>query len=393
VTPPWDVVVVGAGPAGAAAALGALRADPGLRVLVVDRARFPREKSCGDGIAPQVFAELAEVGVHDVASGWRPVRDLHLVRGPVCARGRLADTARVIPRDVFDLRLLEHARGAGAVVLQERVRDVGPAGPEVTVGGHRARVVIGADGAYSVVAGALRAGSRNPRAARRHAVAIRGYAPTPPHRAGSQVIVFNQARQPSYAWAFDRGDGLSNVGYGEPLRRDRPAARAAMLAELDRLVPGAATDGGSWRAHHLPLSGVRWRVPDGPVLLAGDAAGLVNPMTGEGIYYAVATGVRAGRAAAAALAADRPDTAGARYRRAAHTLLAAHLRHTWAAAGLAARPAVVETALAAAGTDPRVFGDLVELGLGRGRVTGRTLRALTGTALRHGLTSHPMSRG
>ena len=83
-----------------------------------------------------------------------------------------------------------------------------------------------------------------------------------------------------------------------------------MLEQLDLLLPGYVESGTAWSGHHLPLSGWRWDQPDGPVLLAGDAAGLVNPMTGEGIYYAVATGMLAGRAAARALAAGTPASAG-----------------------------------------------------------------------------------
>ena len=91
-------------------------------------------------------------------------------------------------------------------------------------------------------------------------------------------------------------------------------------------MPGAASTGSDWRGHHLPLSSWRWDQPDGPVLLVGDAAGLVNPMTGEGIYYAVATGIAAGRTAARAVALGRPEAAGARHRHVVRTLLGAHLR-------------------------------------------------------------------
>lgn len=79
-----------------------------------------------------------------------------------------------------------------------------------------------------------------------------------------------------------------------------------MTSAWDLLVVGAGPAGAShggrdWRGARLPLSTWRWRPARGPVLLAGDAAGLVNPMTGEGIYYAVATGLAAGRAAARAI--------------------------------------------------------------------------------------------
>ena len=95
------------------------------------------------------------------------------------------------------------------------------------------------------------------------------------------------------------------MGYGELLDPARPApGRATCCDRLEGLLPGAAENGTSWRGHHLPLSSWRRQQPDGRVLLAGDAAGLINPMTGEGIYYAVATGVLAGRSAAQALVVE-----------------------------------------------------------------------------------------
>lgn len=367
----WDLVVVGAGPAGAATALGALHAAPGLRVLLLDRADFPRDKPCGDGIAPHVLDALAEVGVRDAADGWAPVARLHITRGPDGVERPMVRPTRVIPRRVFDARLVEHAVAAGAELRRHRVRAVAPAddGGDVVVDGTvRARVLVGADGPRSVVRPAVGAPPG------RRALAIRGYAPTPSGRAGLQVIAYGDRRQPSYAWSFDRGDGLANVGYGELIDAGtaQPApSRALLLAELERLLPGATDGGADWAAHHLPLSG--WpgrRSPTawgGRVLLAGDAAGLVNPMTGEGIYYAVATGLLAGRAAAT----GDPARAGRDYRTATRDLLAAHQRHTTAASRLSASPRVVSAGIAASRRSQRVFDDLVEIGLGRGRITPR----------------------
>ncbi|HYO39713.1 MAG TPA: NAD(P)/FAD-dependent oxidoreductase [Nocardioidaceae bacterium] len=364
----WDLVVVGAGPAGASTALGALRADPGLRVLLLDRQDFPRDKSCGDGIAPHVFDALASVGVHDAADGWVPLRELELARERERVRRPLRRPVWVIPRQVFDARLVQHATQAGAVLLRHRVRDV-----RVTSGGvllddqFQGRVVVAADGAHSVVRPAV---GLPP--VRRRALAIRGYAPTPPTGRGKQLIVYGDRRQPSYAWAFDRGDGTSNVGYGELVGADHdPPSRALLLGELERLVPGTVDAGGQWRAHHLPLSQWRWEQPEGRVLLTGDAAGLVNPMTGEGIYYAVASGILAGRAAASALGAATPAAAGAGHRTAVRRLLARHLRHTFLTSRLSAVPRVVDAGIRAAARDQRVFDDLVEIGLGQGVLTPR----------------------
>jgi flavin-dependent dehydrogenase len=99
-------------------------------------------------------------------------------------------------------------------------------------------------------------------------------------------------------------------------------------------------------------------------------------MTGEGIYYAVATGMLAGRAAVRALAAGTPASAGRRYRADVRRRLARHLKHTWTASLLTRRPAVVRAGITAAGRDRAVFDNLVELGLGDGRITPRLASGL-----------------
>ena len=382
----WDVVVVGAGPAGSAAALGALSEDRSLRVLLLDRSTFPRDKSCGDGIAPHVLDALCAVGADDVVDGWTPIHQLELSHGDVRVEGRMAREVHVVPREVFDARLVERAVAAGAVLRQHRATSV-TTDPPLVSGELRAEVVIGADGAHSLVREALLGRRRESRA-----LAIRGYAPTTPALSGRQVIRYGDRRQPSYAWAFDRGDGLANVGYGELLPgedRGQQPSRQLLLEQLETLVPGAAATGTGWRGHHLPLSSWRWDQPDGPVLLAGDAAGLVNPMTGEGIYYAVATGLAAGRTAARAVAARRPEGAGAQHRREVRSLLGTHLRHTFVASRLSRSPAVVDAGIRAAGRDRHVFDTLVEIGLGDGRIDPRLIRALLGSLTRTHRTSKP----
>jgi geranylgeranyl reductase family protein len=385
---PWDLVIVGAGPAGAATALGARCADPSLRVLLLDRADFPRDKSCGDGIAPHVFDALAAVGVRDAADGWLPLQRLELSRGPTSVVRRMARPVHVIPRAVFDARLVRAASAAGAVLARHRVSGLARHGDEVVLDQRvAARIVVAADGAHSVV----RSWLTGPATGRR-ALAIRGYAPTAPERRGTQVIRYGDRRQPSYAWAFDRGDGVSNVGYGEllpgPDDADRAPSRALLLDQLESLIPGSVAGGTDWRGHHLPLSGLRWHQPDGPVLLTGDAAGLINPMTGEGIYYAVATGILAGRSAARAVALGDPALAGGHHRRRVRRLLARHLRHTWVASRLTGLGPVVDAGIRAAARDGRMFDDLVEIGLGDGLITPRLAAGLAMAVAAPAHTSH-----
>ncbi|MFI8306239.1 NAD(P)/FAD-dependent oxidoreductase [Streptomyces sp. NPDC085927] len=361
----WDLAVVGAGPAGAATALGALRADPDLRVALLDRADFPRDKACGDGVAPHVLDLLAEVGVTGLVDDRVPVDRLRLGRGGLVAERRMARPVWVVPRQILDARLVDAAVAAGARLLRHRVRDLRQHTDAVVLDGEvSAAVVVGADGAHSVVRRAL-GRPRGPMA-----LALRGYAPVGPGRHGVQVIEFGTRHQPSYAWSFDRGDGLANVGYGEFLHEDRPApTRVQLLERLEAVLPGATEGGRHWVGHHLPLSTARRRLPAGRVLLVGDAACLVNPLTGEGIHYAVATGIAAGRAAAAALRDGRPEGAGERYARATRRILLPHLRHTALAARLARSTRVIEAGLRASAADQRVFDDFVELGLARGRLT------------------------
>jgi menaquinone-9 beta-reductase len=365
----WDLVVVGAGPAGASAALAALHADPSLKVLLLDRSDFPRDKSCGDGIAPHCFEKLASIGVTGVEDGWTPLTQLELARGEESVAGEMARPVYVIPREVFDARLVERAVERGAVLRRRRVSSVDELAD--------ARVVVGADGAHSVV----RAHLGLPYG--RRAIAIRGYAPTPPDRRGTQIIRYGDRRQPAYAWAFDRGDGLSNIGYGEllPTDGDAPPSRRLLLEQLDQLLPGY--DGTHWKGHHLPLSGWRWDQPDGRLLLAGDAAGLINPMTGEGIYYAIATGLSAGRSAVRAL--RESGDAGALHRQAVRAELGRHLKHTFVASRLAERPVIVDGGIRVARRDHQVFDQLVELGLGDGRISPRLVRGLVAGLARKGL--------
>ncbi|WP_298332478.1 geranylgeranyl reductase family protein [Haloactinopolyspora sp.] len=369
----WDVVVVGAGPAGAAAALAVLASRPHTSVLLLDRARFPRDKACGDGIAAHAVDVLAAIGVPGVVDDDVPVARFDLTYGAARVTRPMARPAWVVPRTTFDARLADAAVASGAVLRHHRVRTVRCTPDAVMVDDTvRARVLIGADGAYSAVRRAIGAGPT-----RRRAFALRGYAPTPPARAGRQSIVFASASEPAYAWSFDIGDGWSNVGYGlYPSATASTPSRQMLQDHLEQLLPGSTRHATAWRGHHLPLSSWRWSNPRGSVLLAGDAAGLVNPLTGEGIYYAVATGALAGRAAATALATGRPAAAGAAYRSRVRSALGRHLRHTSTVARLARVPTVLRAGVRAAADEQELFDDLVEVGLGRGLVTARLVTGL-----------------
>jgi geranylgeranyl reductase family protein len=366
-----DLAVVGAGPAGSAAALGALTADPTARVVLLDRATFPRDKVCGDGLGPEGVDVLRRLHVvEEVLAGAAPLHDVRLVApdGTVAA-GRAPRPGYVVPRLVLDDRLRTAALAAGAEARTHRVRDVRQRGGWVEVDGVvRARTVVGADGANGVVRRCVRAGAQP----RRHTgVAMRGYGRA--SAVDELVIAFVDDRWPAYAWAFPTGDGTVNVGYG-PFDATMLDDRRGLVDSLRRhgAALGVEPDPATLRAHHLPLSTHRPWPAHGRVLLTGDAASLVNPFTGEGIYYALLSGALAGRAAVRA-----PDDPGSAYAGALRARIGRHLRHTSAAARVFRSTFPVDQSVRAAARSSAVLADLCEFALGTGLLTPRLVAGLT----------------
>ncbi|MFL6128228.1 MAG: NAD(P)/FAD-dependent oxidoreductase [Mycobacteriales bacterium] len=362
----WDLVVVGAGPAGAAAALAARRARPDARVLLLDKADFPRDKACGDGIAAHSRDELALLGVPDLIADYKPTHRLSVVSpGGVTVSATAARPNHVVPRKVFDARLVDAAREAGVAVRRHRVRQLTQQDGRVLVDGIPAGAVVAADGANSAVRRLLGVQSQ---AARHTAIAVRGYADLPAgseRSDGAQFIAMQQAGWPAYAWSFPIGDGTANVGFGMLLPKlhatGRPG-REVLHGRLAALLPDLPAR--DLKAHHLPLSPGRPAVPGrGRVLLAGDAAGLINPLTGEGIYYALLSGRIAGTAAVGA-----PTNPLGAYRAGLREALGSHLRTTDVLARAAQSPRFIDAAIGTAGRRSDVFDLLVDVGLGAGTV-------------------------
>jgi flavin-dependent dehydrogenase len=334
-------------------------------VLLLDRSDFPRDKSCGDGIAPHALDELARLGVPEVLDDAVPVRRLRLV-SPRGTEGvsQVARPNYVVPRTVFDARLVAAAVARGAVFERRTVRSL----EELD-----ARVVIGADGANGVV---RRLAGLPKQTEDTVAVAVRGYIPWDTSDP-EQVIVMDGRDWPAYAWRFDAGDGTANVGFGMllPNLRAMPRSKDALHERLVELLPEAA-GATRLRSHHLPLSTGRPVQPDGRVLLAGDAASLINPLTGEGIFYVLLSGRLAG--AAAVGGGDH----GRVYRLRLQRELGRHLRHTTLIARLTESPRVLDAGVRAVKDRPEAMQALVEVGLGKGLITPTLVRALATEAAR-----------
>lgn len=382
------LIVVGAGPAGAAAALHFLRRRPSASVLLLDKAAFPRDKVCGDAISPDGVAELERLGARSVVDGYAPIARMR-VRSPsgVEASGTAPEPGYVVPRQVLDARLVDLAVAAGAELRQVKVRTVSQDGRAVQVDGRfEAMALVGADGANSVVRRRL---GVPPNAQGHVGIALRGYAPL-----GGQepelYLGWVAADGPAYAWAFPirrsppavgrsvpsspMDEQMRNVGFG--LLASAAATRHLLERGVRRNLDPVAPDAATLRAHHLPMSSGRPCPYRGRVLLAGDAASLVNPLTGEGIFYALLSGRLAAQAAL-----DAPHDPGPRYSALLHHALGRHFRHTGLLARMAAWPWTIDSVVTAA-RDPAVLQTVGELAFGKGVVTPRVVTHVTAGWLR-----------
>ncbi len=313
------MVVIGAGPAGSVAAK--VLAEGGAKVALVDKARFPRDKACGDVVGPRAVSLLSD-RYGSFAAWTKPVGDMDVV-GPGGGRVRLpARPGRdfpaggwAVPRTILDKLLYDEAVGSGAEPLHGRFGGMVSAGGLQVVnldGGRRlsAEFVIGADGATSAVASSN--GMVDP------ARVLWGFAtrcyleqevPVP-------LISFWEEAPgrsfPGYGWLFPGPDGYANAGLGIGTGHSREGASRA-VHRLDSFLDhlrraghvGAAAPArrmGGW----LKMGMVGTRPARGRILLVGDAAGLVNPLQGEGIAQAVGSAV----AASEAILSDTGNAAG-----------------------------------------------------------------------------------
>jgi geranylgeranyl reductase family protein len=302
----YDAIVVGAGPAGSTTAR--LLAERGARVLLLDRARFPRDKPCGGGVTVQA-ARAAGLDLSPVIE-----RTVHGCRvsfrlGQPFERSSTEPLTFMTQRCRLDEYLAERATAAGADFRDRiAVREIELSNGEATVrangDAYRARALVGADGANGVVARSLGLAPIGDAA-----VALEGNVPANGALAErwSHTVALDFGGVPGgYGWLFPKNDHL-NIGVGGwrftgPTLRDKLSALCRHL-ELDEAKLFGL------RGHHLPMRRPGAPITRGPALLAGDAAGLVDPLSGEGIHAAFTSGRLAADSIARHLAGETTDLA------------------------------------------------------------------------------------
>jgi menaquinone-9 beta-reductase len=317
------VVVVGAGPAGSAAAAWAAR--DGRDVLVIDSAQFPRDKACGDGLTPRAIAELRRLGLGPWLAGRISHHGLRMsgfgadVEVPWPGPS-FPSTSSAVPRTELDDRIRMVAADAGATMLlgakavdvqhdcTGKVRTlVLDDGREIGVG-----TLIVADGARSTLGRVL---GRQWHQQTVYGVAIRAYISTP-RDAEPWITSHLELRSPQgqvlpgYGWIFPLGNGEVNIGVGALATEKRPADTAlrpllSHYTDLRREEWGFSGEPRLARSALLPMGGAVSGVAGPNWMLVGDAAACVNPLNGEGIDY----GLETGRLAAELLGSGELSTA------------------------------------------------------------------------------------
>jgi geranylgeranyl reductase family protein len=320
----YDAIVVGAGPAGSTTAFRL--AQRGASVLLLDRARFPRDKPCGGGVTRRAHRELP-VEIDSVVENVVTTAELGLAYGRRVERGRGGVLAYMTQRKRLDHLLATRAADEGAE-LRDGVKVAGietdERGAVVVADGSRlrARTVVGADGVNGVSAKALGLGGN-----RHIGVALEGnlpYTKFDGSRFDGRFLMELDAVPGGYSWVFPKGDH-ANFGVGgwsssgPHLREHLDTLCRSQGVRLDDLE--------ELRGFRLPMRAHDSCIARGRGLLVGDAAGLVDPLTGDGMYEAFVSGRFAADAVMAVLAGEEAtlDPYGAKLTR----QLAVHLWASW----------------------------------------------------------------
>ena len=288
--PQYDVIVVGGGPAGSSAAYFLGRA--GKRVLILEKERLPRYKTCGGGLSVRFLREQFPFSFDPIIKN-QASRVSYVYRGREMAIPLAPGAIGMVMREDLDeyllartqAEILQEAVVCAITELSDRVQVEIQDGRSFT-----ASYVIGADGANSVVAHAIGLRKR-----RTLAAAIEAEAPVSPEvmqRLGDQVIFIFGEIHYGYLWIFPKADHLT-VGIGA-LRPKRGELQRTLKRVMARY--GIDLENAQLRGHPIPIYTRREPVSSARTLLVGDAAGLADPLSGEGIRFAIKSGKLAAEA-------------------------------------------------------------------------------------------------
>lgn len=305
----YDIVIVGGGPAGSTAAIFLKKINPLLRVCIIDKETFPRKKSCGDGLSPGVADIIKEAGLSTFFTEKTPISIFQLVSKDVIDlkydlknMGTSSPYGYVFPREFFDDKLLKHAAACGVTIFEScEIKSITEKNLFLTeiicqyaddTIIFNARIVVGADGAHSRIRKYVKS---KPNSDKHMGIALRYYCKIKTVDEPYLRIDILKNLKKAYGWVFPVSENTANIGIGVDM--DVHKRKSINLNhELDKylayikdafepeLIPGTRS------GYPLPYGSGLPDLVYGNKVLIGDAASMINPLTGEGIFYGMQAG-------------------------------------------------------------------------------------------------------
>ena len=309
----FDVVIIGGGPSGASAGIAYKKLNPSLKVAIVDKEIFPRDKSCGDAIGPGVISVLKRFSIQDILDEEPKVVSTSLSGpGQVLINNYIPEVKNkedsivyVIPRKELDYRILRKAINFGVEdftghKFDSMTKNINGWEVVISKDGIRkifnTRLLVGADGANSRVRASLGLSSNEDK---HKAIAIRAYIDSPNFieyfNERSLFFEINVSAARGYAWAFPSRGNLINIGIGVPvhlfkkykLNIDSLLESFILTLEKKGIIVNKVREK---KSYMLPFASSLRELAHSNAALIGDAASMINPMSGEGIFYGMEAG-------------------------------------------------------------------------------------------------------
>lgn len=377
----FDVAIIGAGPSGSAAAC-ACRQNGVPSVALIDKATFPRDKSCGDGLGPGVVRVMEELDLGDALDAFEPINALAVsspsgltVSGPLPLVGGKKPVGYVIPRKKFDDILFRSAVASGATDLSGNEF----VGAEFDASARVWKISLSSQGDSRVVTARYLVGADGPRSKVRRILgqpfndddhtgtAVRVYCRGTGGSDAALRLDFMKQLLPAYGWVFPIDKETANIGVGIDVSRyqERKRHLNTLLADYEALLPHLSCDPSTRLAFILPYGSQlpKLSFASQQAALIGDAGSMVNPLTGEGIYYGMWAGQELGKHLATAL---KRGTASllSRYELEFRAKFEEHYKTNQIMKKRVAHPVWCDFVLSACAGDKRILGELIDLMMG-----------------------------